>query len=224
MGIYARATKRRLVPVEEGQHRAACVGVYDIGTQHSDLFKSDYRKVIIVWELPEVRVVLNKDGEQIDVPRIMSRTYTLSLASRSNLRHDVEHWRGRAFKDGEEENFDFASLLGENCILIVTHSGSIGRTFSNVAGVMPLPKGMAAMAPEGPCLSYSIDTDGEVIPDGTPKWIVEKIKASPEYQELAWVEADGGNTPAYPDQPEDTPAAVAKGEYLTAAEQDECPF
>lgn len=41
-------------PVSEGVHIATCTSVIDIGLQHNEMYDKDQRKVILVWEFPEM--------------------------------------------------------------------------------------------------------------------------------------------------------------------------
>ena len=77
-------------PVPEGLHLAVCVGLYDVGTIHSEMFGRDSRKCILQFEFPELPPL--ESG-----PRIMSRQFTMSLNAKAKLRAFLETWRGRTF-------------------------------------------------------------------------------------------------------------------------------
>jgi hypothetical protein len=65
----------------------------------------------------------------------------------------------------------------------VIHTTKDGKTYANVSAVLPLYKGMDKLVPENPTVVYSIE-DGEP-PEGTPKWIVDKIHESAEWKASA---------------------------------------
>jgi len=102
-------------------HKAICYGVYDLGTQFNETFGNKNHKVLLQWELPEARIDIQKDGEDLNLPRAQSKIYTLSLHEKANLRKDLESWRGKSFTATELEGFDLKNLLGVDCQLQVIH-------------------------------------------------------------------------------------------------------
>ena len=106
-------------PVTPGMKQGVCYLVADIGTQPSNnpQFKPR-RQVVIGWELtaePKIEVV--KDGKKVLMPRVLSRTYGLSLSNKSALKPMLESWRGRPFTPHELEGFDLQKILGVNALL-----------------------------------------------------------------------------------------------------------
>ncbi len=231
MGIYAKVGKRNFSPIKEGLYPAVLVGAYDIGTVTNTTYKSRNRKVVLSWQVQDETIIIQKDGELVEVNREISKVYTLSMHERANLRQDLESWRGRKFKSDEDaESFDIGSMLGQSCLLNIVHSYSGGKVYANIDGITSLIKGQKPVEPEGTLISYSIETDGLDIPEATPKWIREKIVAAPEYEAIT--RAGNSDEPPpnlfsdVPDIPgnEGIPAVVATGEYLKPGEQSECPF
>lgn len=92
-------------PINEGTYGGRCIWVIDLGTQASDF--GPKHKVLIGWELPEVQRTF---GERTE-PAIVHKFYTASLAEKSNLRRDLELWRGRAFTDAELRGLDLSRLI-----------------------------------------------------------------------------------------------------------------
>ena len=126
-------------PCPPGLHRAVCVDVVDLGLQETPYGAK--HKVKLIWQVP----LKNKQGERYQI----RATYTLSLAEGSNLRRDLESWRGRAFTEEERKGFDLEKLLGVNCQLNVMHGQSAkGRTYAKATAVLPLDKAAAKLAPE----------------------------------------------------------------------------
>jgi len=141
MPIYASAgSGTKFTPAPAGAYAAVCCDVRDLGVLEVKWQNETKRqhKVLISWQIDEPR----DDGK----PYLVSRRYTLSLHEKSGLRKDLESWRGRKFTEDELHRFDVETILGKSCLLNVIHNQSGGDTYANVAGVMSLPKGMAAPA------------------------------------------------------------------------------
>jgi len=143
MAIIAKeGTGAAFVPCPAGSQAGVCVDVVDLGLIENAKFPNEdgspklQHKIDVVWESSE----LMDTGK----PFLVKKRYTLSLAEKANLRHDLESWRGKPFTDAERQGFDVEKLLGHACILSVIHkTGSKGGTFANVATVSPLMRGMA---------------------------------------------------------------------------------
>ena len=180
MGLIAKKPEGAdIEPIEAGPHQAICIRYYDLGTQYYAWEGKDItaRKVMVMWEIPDSRIEI----EGNDLPRAISREYTLSLHKKATLRADLESWRGKTFSESELDGFNLDKILGTNCMLNIIHKITDKGTFANVAGVMPLMKNMKKRQPENPLVFFSFD-DAEIeIPAGTPQWIEDKIKASNEW-------------------------------------------
>lgn len=128
-------------PAPAGVHLAVCVDVVDLGwleVMWQGLKKTQH-KVNIAWQIAESR----DDGK----PFLVFKRYTLSLHEKSALSHDMEGWRGKKFTEAERRGgWDVESIIGKCCLLNVTHNeASNGKTYANIASIMPLPKGMPGM-------------------------------------------------------------------------------
>ena len=180
-------------PTPEGMHHAVVCGIFDIGTQYSDFYKKSARKVILQWEIPGERIEVERDGAMVDLPRVASKQYTLSLHKKAILRQHLETWRGKAFTIQELEGFDLEKLVNPpaNCTLQIIHDKVDDKTYANVNTVMPAMKGEERVTPEGTARFFSFDSSTS-IPDGTPDWIREKIEAADEYP--AWSHTRGGGS------------------------------
>jgi len=183
----SNSPEKQLVPM--GNHRAVCIGVYDLGTQPGGQFKPK-RKVRIVWELCDE---LMADGR----PFVAGKDYTNSLHEEATLRKHLESWRGRKFTSDEVKGFDIAKLLGVNCFLNVIHEtfedGS-GKQYGKVTAVASMPKGMPKQAAINPLMEFSIQDSQGVFPEGMPDWLKKKIEASPEWQTLV-LTLEGNDAP-----------------------------
>jgi hypothetical protein len=164
-------------PIPAGSHIAVCDIVADIGVQPgSQLYPDAKRKIFIRFELPNERVEFEKDGKKMVGPRVIGKTYTASLHEKATLRHHLESWRGKQFTDGEAEKFDLSLILGQPCMLTVMQSQKESSTFSNIAGIGPLPKGIGpkTIIPEiTPLLYYPPDSISCYAQ--LPEWLRDKI-------------------------------------------------
>lgn len=184
-------------PVLEGVHKGVCYAIYDLGMQYNEIFGKSAHKAVIIWELPGERIQIERDGETLDLPRVVSKKYTLSLGDRANLRKDLESWRGKTFTPEELKGFDIHKLLGANCMIQIIHKSKDGKTYANISAILPLYKGMKKLEPENPTVIYSLD-QGEP-PETTPKWIVDLIHKSQEWQETHGDSPE--ERPSYDDEP-----------------------
>ena len=197
MGLTARKTGDggNFEPISQGLHHAICYALYDLGTQYNEKFGKSIHKVLVGWEVPAERIEVERDGKMVNLPRSISKRYTLSLHEKAILRKELESWRGRSFTEEELAGFDMKKLLGANCMVQIIHAKKDDKTYANVASVVSLPKGMEKKTPENPFQYFSFE-DSQSIPEGTPDWIVDIIKASDEWQEL-----NQGNTRSAQDDP-----------------------
>jgi len=120
----------------DGAHIAVCYRVIDLGTQETTFKGQPTRKhqILIQWELPDERMA---DGR----PFSIGKKYTYSSSQKSNLRKDLESWRGKKFEDWELGEFDIGRLIGVGCMLNVVHDERQDNTYANIASIMRLPKG-----------------------------------------------------------------------------------
>jgi len=199
MSLIAKNKGGGFDPVPAGNHAAMCYSVVDLGTQENKTFGGMNHEVLITWEIPDLRIEIERDGKRLDLPRAISRRFTISLHERSNLRRALESWRGKPFTDAQLEGFDLRCLVGASCLLNVVHVGSGGKTYANVSTVTPLPKMMASAMPEkpeNPMVYWEIEQldGGGEIDARIPEWVRNKIKESDEYRAMSGFEpaANGG--------------------------------
>lgn len=177
-------------PIPAGTVQAVCYAVVDLGTQYSEYYKKSARKVQVVWEVPEYRIELEREGRQVNLPRAISKRYTLSLHSKAQLYSDLVSWRGRDFTQDELECFDLFTILGANCLLTITHTKKDDKTYANVASVAKLMNGMDQIKSENPPVRYYLPEDQMNIPEGVPDWMKEIIGKSEEHQMVNHAAAD----------------------------------
>lgn len=126
-------------PAPPGLHQGVCVDVVDMGILEVT-YKGETKKqhkVRIIWQLDET----DDAGKRF----IVQKRYTSSLHEKSNLRKELESWRGRPFNEEELRGFDLEKLLGANAQINVQRSAD--GQYANVVSIVPLGKGMTRMAP-----------------------------------------------------------------------------
>jgi len=178
MSLLAKEPENERILISEGVHLAVCIGVWDLGTQHSKVFDKEIHQVLIMWEIPHERITIDNKS----LPMAISKRYTLSLNEKASLRKDLESWRGKAFPaETLKEGFDLKKILGKTCQIQIIHNENNGKTYANIAGIMALPKGTESLKPENLLRFYSM-ADSKEVPGDTPEWIKEIIKQSKELQ------------------------------------------
>ena len=217
-------------PIEPGTYTAVCYSMVDLGTHHDDKFNKDAAKVLIQWELPEVRIQVERAGMQVDLPRAISKRYTASLHKKARLRHDLEAWRGRGFTEEELSDFDLGAIVGASCLLGIIHEqGRDGKTYAGISSILAMPriKGAAPLKAENPLFTFEIPdqcVEGFDIPDALPEWIAKVIQDSKEWRgEMDWQQADEALSAADAQAADVAPFGDDDGD-LMPADEDNLPF
>ena len=115
------------------------------------------QKVYFRFELPNERIEYTKDGVLKEGPQTIGTFHTASMNKKALMRAMLENWRGRKFTDDEAADFDIRNVLGRACLINVVEDTKDGKTYSNIANVMPLPKGTPAPVAENPLLYYGVE-------------------------------------------------------------------
>jgi hypothetical protein len=199
--------------VPAGVHIGRCYSLVDLGTQTTDgqYGVKQQHKIRIGWELfgedeNGGPLVVDVDGRQM--PMTISKSYTVSLHEKASLRKDLSAWRGKDFSEEEAKAFDISRLVGAYCMVNVTTSETNGKTYSNVAGLTPLPAALKNSKPAAihANVMFNLDEpDMEVFATFHEK-LQDAIKRSPE-----WSKATGSKSshkgPDFDDVPdfEETP-------------------
>ncbi|NGP75595.1 hypothetical protein G3570_03055 [Balneolaceae bacterium YR4-1] len=104
--IQLESKQKELAPT--GLQPAAAVDVIDLGVQDTPF--GEKHQVSIIFELEAT----SRDGEHF----ILSKRYSKSLHPKSNLRADLDRWRGQPFSDEDlQEGFDLNKIVGQPCML-----------------------------------------------------------------------------------------------------------
>lgn len=178
-------------PIPEDSHHGICYGIVDIGTHFNAKFGKWAHQCFLLFELPEVRVEINDKN----LPRGVSKKFTVSLHKKAELRKYLQTWRGRAFTDEELQGWDIKKLLGVNCYIQILHEKKDDKIYSNIAGISPLPKTVVKREPENKPVYFSFEDGMTNIPAGVPGWIADQIKSAKEW--------GGGSTDDEPGPPDD---------------------
>lgn len=174
MGTVAKASGNSDFQIPDaGAVVGRCYMVADLGTQDTTYKGTPKKahKILIAWELAQSM----DDGR----PFAISSRYTLSLFEQAILRQHLESWRGRSFTDDELAGFDVKNVLGKYCLLSIVHNKDGDKTYANVKGVMPVPKGMDKFVPVNKDVYFDIDT-GDI--SALPEWVQNVVKKSDEWR------------------------------------------
>lgn len=188
--------------VPPGVYVARCYSLIDMGTQVTEgqYGVKEAHKIRIGFEIfgeddTGQPLTIDMDGKMM--PLTISKTYTLSLHEKAGLRKDLAAWRGRDFTEDEAKAFDVSKLLNAYCMLNITTSENNGKTYTNIAGITPLPQALKNAKPEAVHEIVMFDLD-------QPDWeafqkfhekLQESIKKSPEFAMAA-----GNATPSIDDE------------------------
>jgi hypothetical protein len=187
MSITAKKPEGDFRRVEPGNYVARCYKMIEIGTVEETFNGETKRakKVQLTWELPtEMEIFHEEKGYE---PYVVSKTYTLSLHEKSNLRKDLESWRGQGFTEAEAQGFDITKLLGVPCMLNIIHRpGKVdpSKTYVEISSISRIPKGLECPSALNPSVRLEYDNwDAETF-DGLSDRMKELIQSSEEYKKL----------------------------------------
>lgn len=201
-------------PLENGVYIAICSGLIDLGIQVSEQFGTKSRKMIVQWIIAGETIDVN--GEQL--PRSMHKQYGFSIGSKSNLRKDLEAWRGRAFTDEELNGFDLKNILNVPCQMQIITKERVGKSdVNNISGIMSLPKGnnVDKLNEEDLTFFDIEDTSTYKNFERIPKWVQEVIKQAENYESSGLKKYVEENVKE---------EVVEDGEFITVEDTDDLPF
>jgi hypothetical protein len=188
MAIYAEKSGQIREPIEAGLHLARCYKMIFVGTVQESMVINGkptvktLKKVRVGWEFPEMKKVFKEEkGEQ---PLVLEQEFTLSMGDKANLRKMLESWRGAPYTDEQAEKVDITKLLGQPCMINLTHKKSQnGSVYEQIASVVPVPKQMKCPPQINP--NYELNYDeawSQEKFDALPDFIKDKMKTSVEYK------------------------------------------
>lgn len=167
-----------------GVYPARLFRIVDQGTQPSDYQGQvkHSRKLLFSFEL------LGDERMTDGKPFAISRRFTASLAEKSALLAFVNQWRGKALTEAElKDGFDLKRLLGQFCLLNLTETERNGNTYTNIASISPLPKGMPKPEAVNDAKMFDLNEPDWAVFEQLSERMQEQIAASPEYQAIKTV-------------------------------------
>lgn len=176
---------------QPGTYVGTCIGLRDLGTQTREFMgeKKTAHEIMLTWELTDE---LMSDGR----PFAVSKFYRWSMHEKSNLRKDLEAWRGKAFEpqdfDGETA-FNTRNLLGKPAMIgVVEYQKKNGERSTKVDSVSKPMKGLVFPKPVNPLVYFSLEPDEfeQATYDSFSDGLKDLISKSPEYSAL---KKAGGN-------------------------------
>ena len=174
--------------VPPGAYIGRCYSLIDLGTQLTDgqYGQKMQHKIRVGWELfgdDEEGNPLTIDIEGKSMPMTINKSYTVSLHEKAGLRKDLAAWRGKDFTDDEAKAFDVSKLVGAYCMVNVTTSEAGGKTYSNVAGLTPLPGALKNAKPAAvhEQVLFNLDQPDMAVFASFHDKLQEAIKRSPEW-------------------------------------------
>jgi len=174
--------------VPAGVFIGRCYSLIDLGTQLTDgqYGQKQQHKIRISWELfgdDDQGNPLTVDVEGVEMPMTISKSYTVSLHEKAAMRRDLAAWRGRDFTEEEAKAFDVSKLIGVYCMLNVTTSETNSKTYSNVAGITPLPGALknAKPNPVHSHIIFNLDNPDIAVFSSFHEKLQETIRKSPEW-------------------------------------------
>lgn len=185
MSIKAAETQQREL-IKPGNYVAVCYKMLQIGTVDNIYMGVTSKKPVvrIGWELSDELKVW-KEGEQ-PKPCVIEKEYNLFMTDKSNLRKDLQSWRGAAWTDKDAQDFDITKLVGAACLLNIIHKTNDAgtKTYENIAGITPLPKSTPKPKQFNANQVLCFDEWNEELFQSLPAFISDKIKTSLEYQAM----------------------------------------
>ncbi|REL37875.1 hypothetical protein DYD21_08840 [Rhodohalobacter sp. SW132] len=126
--INEKSTKTDLAP--SGLQPAVCVDCRDLGIIETKF--GDKQMVLLVFEL----AATNEHGDRY----LLQKRYTKSLHEKSNLRKDLERWRGQPFKkETLSRGFNIQKVVGVPAMIYVEHRKTDRGTWAHVESLLPAP-------------------------------------------------------------------------------------
>ena len=188
MKVYGKSGGEDFPDAPEGLHQGVCVDVIDRGLVEFEWEgqKKKRKELVFVFQIHALddddKEIRRNDGKRFTA----SQKFTASLAKNAKLGPFLESWLGTTLSDEvREEGFEMDKLIGRNAQINLSHrKASNGKTYTNITGILPVPKKQAKLVPEDYVRVQ--DRPGYVPPVGSEKW--EEQQA--EKQQSSEVEGD----------------------------------
>lgn len=183
--IAEKPTGNDFIQVEPGTYVARCYSMIEIGTVKSEYLGKEkiQKKVNITWELPTETAIFH-EGKGPE-PFVVSKTYTLSMFDKANLRKDLESWRGKKYEDDEAEKVDITKLLGQPCLLSVIHQAGKkdpSKNYVFISSISKLMKGQECPDQINPTRLLSYDKFNVDVFNSLSDYLKDQIRSSDEFK------------------------------------------
>jgi len=124
---------------------AVCTGFLPMGLEENFNKNGYVRKLVLTFETEEKM----KEGEYAGKPFFFSQKYTESLHEKSNLRRDLESWRGKSLSEVEVAGFDIEKVVGVPCTLALVENTKGGNTYLNIGNILSIQSGARVVQASG---------------------------------------------------------------------------
>lgn len=187
--------EREKTPIDGGLQHCVCIGVSEIGSHENPKFPGRAMpKVMIFWEFPDFLIeIYDQQGEPTgeERPVVLSKEFTYSMATKSNLRPFIESWVGKKFAtDQAAVAFSLGKLIGFNghANIIQETSKKDGKIYENIDSVSPKIKAVPMAEPVNQRFAFSLnDGDPKSLKfhyDRLYKFVQKKFHKSPEWADF----------------------------------------
>lgn len=173
-------------PAPAGNHVARLYRIVNIGTVEEE-YQGEVKqmnKLSLTFELcNKKKEFVPGEGER---PLTVSREFTFSMSSKSNLRKFVEGILGTALSDKEAYDLDMTKLAGSACLINVVHKTSAaGNVYALIQGASPLPDGITAPAQVNPSFVLGYGDAWQMAKfEQLPKFMREKMMTTPQFKAM----------------------------------------
>jgi hypothetical protein len=173
------------IGVPAGMHLARCYRIIDKGTQKG--FQDKYQPTVMIQfevhgEDDNGNPLVTADGRPLSI----SKSYNCTLAEKSNLRKDLQMWRGKEFTAAELKGFELKNILGVWAMLTITIAESNnGKSYSRIEAINPVIKSIKeAGLPQGvnPPQIFDIENPDMAMFDSFSERLKNDIMSAPEWQ------------------------------------------
>lgn len=141
MSIVAKK-ESTFTPAPEGQWRAVCCDVVDLGmvkTEWNGTTKTQH-KIRVVFQIEEINPENNK-------PFLIQQRFTLSMHEKAALRKFLESWRGKSYtEDQANQGIDVELMVGQNAVIQIAHTNRNGNTWADILSIMKPMRGQKPLA------------------------------------------------------------------------------
>jgi hypothetical protein len=176
--MHTAQAKQERIP--EGTFMARISSIVDLGVQPQTDWKTGEPtdpkpRVLATWELPtETITVVHNDGTEEELPRLISKEYTLSNYDKSNLMKLLAVLKPTCKS--------LTELLDIECMVNV---GSTVNGNAKIVNVVTPPKGMPVPELTKPAAYFDFDQPTEDLFLTQPQWVRTKIKDAENYTGFA---------------------------------------